>query len=347
MEAEEQAMAGSPRSARPAAPRRAVLPALGLFLLAPLIGEYLLGNLPITFLGALVALAPLYGGGALLIREIACRAGLGWPGVLALCLAFGIIEEGFVTQSLFNADYLGLGLGTHVPVPLLGIGLWWTVFVLGLHAVWSTAVPIALVEALAVGSRQRPWLGNFGLAVVALVFLAGCAMTAMFQPPGFTAAAHQFVIAALAAAGLVAAALLWGRRRPARAAAGTVPAPRAAGATSLVAGSAFVGGAYLFDVITPTASIAVMLAALGLCGALVWRWSRRPGWSAMHRFAVAAGFVLAYAWFGIVQVPALGGVDLATDLFGNLVFVAAALGLLLFTAARLRAAAAAGPATPA
>src|SRR5690554_5346782 len=82
------------------------LPALGLFLLAPLVGEFLLGNLPISFLGALVAVAPLYGGGALLIREVGRRGGLGWPGLLALCLAFGVVEEAFVTQSLFNQDYL-------------------------------------------------------------------------------------------------------------------------------------------------------------------------------------------------------------------------------------------------
>ena len=45
--------------------------ALILFLLAPLIGEYVLGNIPLSELGALVVLAPLYGGGALLIREVA------------------------------------------------------------------------------------------------------------------------------------------------------------------------------------------------------------------------------------------------------------------------------------
>src|SRR5690606_34606545 len=117
--------------------------------LAPLVGEFLLGNLPVTFLWALIALAPLYGGGALLIREVSRRLGLGWPGIVLLCLAFGVVEEAFVTQSLFNPDYLGLGLTLHAPIPWVGIGGWWTVFVLGLHAVWSTAVPIAIVETIA------------------------------------------------------------------------------------------------------------------------------------------------------------------------------------------------------
>jgi hypothetical protein len=50
---------------------RRVAPAVGLFLLAPLVGEYLLGNLSIRDIVALLFLAPMYGGGALLIREVA------------------------------------------------------------------------------------------------------------------------------------------------------------------------------------------------------------------------------------------------------------------------------------
>ena len=41
---------------------RRTAPAVGLFFLAPLVAEFLLGNLPITLLPALVLLAPLYGG---------------------------------------------------------------------------------------------------------------------------------------------------------------------------------------------------------------------------------------------------------------------------------------------
>src|SRR5262245_6914993 len=58
--------------------------AVGLFLLAPLVAELLLGNLPITALYTLVALAPLYGGGALLIREVVRRTGRGWSSILIL-----------------------------------------------------------------------------------------------------------------------------------------------------------------------------------------------------------------------------------------------------------------------
>jgi hypothetical protein len=55
-------------------------------------------------LPALVVLAPMYGGGALLIREVVRRRGLGWPSIILLALACGVLEEGLITQSLFNPD---------------------------------------------------------------------------------------------------------------------------------------------------------------------------------------------------------------------------------------------------
>ncbi len=158
-------------------PRKSVLAAIGLFFLAPLVAEYLLGDLPITMLSALVVLAPFYGGGALLIRELARRAGRGWPSIVLLALAFGILEEGFTTQSLFNPNYLSLNLHLLQPayIPALGIGGWWTVFVLALHTVWSICVPIALVEATVPKRATTPWLGlAWALGCRCLVCAGGC-----------------------------------------------------------------------------------------------------------------------------------------------------------------------------
>jgi hypothetical protein len=77
-----------------------------LFLVAPLVAEYLLGDLPLNLLPALVLLAPAYGGAAVLIRETARRTGRGWPTMLTLGAAYTFIGEGLVSQSLFNPDYL-------------------------------------------------------------------------------------------------------------------------------------------------------------------------------------------------------------------------------------------------
>jgi hypothetical protein len=81
---------------------RRVAPAVGLFFLAPLVAEYLLGNVAIDAIAGLLLLSPLYGGGTVLIREVTRRAGRGWPTMIPLGLAHAVFEEGLVTQSLFN-----------------------------------------------------------------------------------------------------------------------------------------------------------------------------------------------------------------------------------------------------
>ena len=87
------------------------LPAvLSLFILSPLIAEYLLGSMPMSMIAILPVMAAMYGSGAVLIREVVRRTGRGWPSMILLAIAYGLIEEGFVTQSLFNPNYLHLRL---------------------------------------------------------------------------------------------------------------------------------------------------------------------------------------------------------------------------------------------
>jgi hypothetical protein len=40
-----------------------------------------------------------------LIREVIRHKGGGWPAIVVLAAAYGVIEEGLATQSLFNPDY--------------------------------------------------------------------------------------------------------------------------------------------------------------------------------------------------------------------------------------------------
>src|ERR1700685_1822282 len=100
---------------KPKGSNRGVWPALALFFVAPLVAEFLLGDLPIKLLPALVVLAPMYGGGALVIREVVRRTGRGWPSIVLLGMAYAIFEEAFTTQSLFNPNYLKLNLGLLTP----------------------------------------------------------------------------------------------------------------------------------------------------------------------------------------------------------------------------------------
>ncbi len=317
-------------------------PAAGLFFLAPLVGEFLLGNLPITMLPALVALAPMYGGAALLIREIVRRRGLGRPAVLLLGLAFAVIQEAFVTRSLFDPDYAGLRLLDYGYVPGLGIGAWWTVLVLVLHAVWSIAVPVALAESLTVSRRETPWLGRPGLVVTTVLFVAGLALSAstVEAPPALSPV--QIAVAASAVLLAIGVAL----RRPARdlghardrRSGAAAPSPWAVGLVGLLSGSAFwLGGLFVdADLAVPApALVAAYLALVAAVAAGVAHWSRREGWGEPHRLALAGGALLTYAWHGFVQPPAVEA-SAAVDLAGDVVFALAAVVLLSVAATRVR-----------
>lgn len=313
----------------PTMPRR-IAPAVGLFFLAPLVGEYLLGNISIDQIALLVLLAPMYGGGALLVREVARRAGRGWSTILLLAMAYGLLEEGVLDQLLFNPSYYGLDLLSAAYIPALGMGAAVTVTVLAMHAVWSISIPIALVEALVGDRGSTPWLGRFGLTVTSVVFLLGSAFVFHVHQveERFLASAPQLAGTAVVIAALIVAAFAVGRRRrpglDRRA-----PHHWQVGAVSLTASSLF----FLAPEYVPDwMGVGIDLLLAGAAWVLLTHWSRRQEWGDAHRLAAAGGAMLTYVWLGFVQVP-LGGSTGTVKLVGNTVF---ALGVVALLAAAIR-----------
>lgn len=310
---------------------RRVAPAIGLFFVAPLVAEYLLGDLPIKMLGALVILAPMYGGGAILIREVVRRTVRGWPTIFVLAFAYAVFEEAFTTQTLFNPDYLHLNMHLLQPayIPALGIGAWWTIFVLTLHTVWSISVSIALVEALVPDRATTPWLKGIGLTVIGILFvLAAIASTRHeIEQDHFVASKAQFAWSAVACVVAILAAFRLPVRAPHRTS-GWTPSPWLVGAVALVAGSIFmvVPGTWGWRAV----AIYVLLDLAMIAAVSVL--SHRAGWNAQHRLALAGGAALAYAWHAFTQQPAVGK-GLSGVRIGNAIF-AAALVILLVIAAR-------------
>lgn len=316
---------------RAGATRRRWWPAAGLFLLAPWVGEYLHGNMSISALPWLALTAPLYGGGALVIREVARRAGRGWPTMILLGLAYGVIEEGLVTHSLFNPSYFGYSLLSPAHVPALGMGAWWTLFVLTLHTLWSTSAAIALAESMVPERATERWLGNTGLAVAAVLFAVGCVLNwwGTYDLEQFVPSPVQLAATTLVVVLLVAAALRVSEPRQAptgRAA----PPPWWPGVLVFAATSVFMVLSYLPG--WPAAGVYVTLYAAA--GILVWRWACRPGWGPRHRLALAAGALVTYAWYAFPSSPLIGTRG-EVDLIGNVVF-AAALAAILALAVRGR-----------
>ena len=91
-------------------------PGFVLFFLAPMVGELLSGSSPpVEFFNpfGLALLSLLYGGGAIIARELMRRWGKGWGALLLLGAAYGIVEEGLMVKSFFDPNWVDLGALGH------------------------------------------------------------------------------------------------------------------------------------------------------------------------------------------------------------------------------------------
>lgn len=320
-------------------PRLVAVAALAAF--APLMAEFVLGDQYLSGqmgagqqIGEFALFVLWYGMAAIVIREIVRRTGRGWPTILLLGLGFALVEEGLLTQSLFNPHYLGLDLLSYGYVGWLGTGVPWAIFVLSIHVVWSIATPIALIEAIFphpsfgrgaerfmaahpdLVDHPLPWLGRIGVGVVAGVMVLGGAATFaisyLMTSTRFLAHPAQLVGAALLAAIAVAAgmALRPGPVRPAR---HWLPALL----SGLVLSTGYQLVRYLLPAVAPAAlTVVLMLAVLTLaviaCAAL-----------RLDVTGMAAGAALTYCWVGMTNAVRTGPVAIVEQSVIVLIVLAA------------------------
>ncbi|SDT28116.1 hypothetical protein [Microlunatus soli] len=303
-------------------------PVIMLAVVSPLTAEFLLGDQYLQgFAPApaqivmFLAFVAFYGMAAVLIRELGRRLRVGWPGLLLLALGYGIVEEGLITQTLFNPHYLGLDLLAPGHIDALGMGAPWTVFVISLHVVWSIGTPIAITEAW-YGSRRHDgdgapdtgsWLGPVGIVVCALVLLIGVAGTfvesTLASATPFLAQPAQLIGAAVAAAAAVLGAIAL-RGRDHSVLDGSPTASVSGGPTlrqvllgalfGVLATSIFHAADKLPDRLG-WVSFAVMLVVWLIALLIMSRWRPAP-------FGVATGAVLSYAWVGMLPAIRTGTV---------------------------------------
>lgn len=315
---------------------RRLAPVIGLFVLAPFVGEFLLGNITIEGLFIGVFLAPMYGGGAVLVRELARRYGGGWPTIALLACAYALIEEGPLDQLLWNESYPGVdSFHSATYVPALGTSIELIQTVIALHAVWSICVPIALVETFVPDRRTTPWLGRTGLMVIATIYALGAVFVfwGNYTEYRFIAPVSYLSWVGIVIVGLVIAAFaVRSRRLPALDT--PAPSPWIVGAAALVATSAYwvTSGLSTADW-SEWLGLAIWCLVVAVGVPTISRWSRQRGWDDRHRFALAAGATLTYVWLAFPMPPESGG-SLAVDLMSNAVFGAVAV-LLLFFAGRV------------
>jgi hypothetical protein len=332
---------------------RRIAPAVGLFFLAPLTAEYLIGYLPETgnlteLLGGLYLLAPLYGGAALIIREVTRHTGRGWPTIILLAFAFGVFQAGVIDQSLFDQEFLiregwedAIG-PTFIPV--LGIvGIDALSYVPG-HVIWSICAPIAIVEAFVPNRRTTPWLGGPGLFITVILYGLACiAISSIALQEPSLPSVPQFIGATAVVIILIGAAFAVGRDPRPRLEL-PVPKPWQVGALTLL----LLSLPTLFDVLLAAFGVesafasdwrgfTLTFALYVVLAVLIWRWSQRQGWSATHTVAIAGGALLTRAWVAFLITPVLGDVEATAKLIHNAVFALGVVALLVLAAHSTRA----------
>lgn len=319
--------------------KRARLPlVLALLVLAPVGAEYIQAyddstGRPLALLAGLLIFVPLYGAPAVLLREIACRFGIRWPGILALATGLGILQAGVIDQAMFNTSYRDLDFWDAMVQPTwiepLGLSANASlVFVAG-HAIWSFGIPIALVEGISLKSAHLPWLGRPGLAVVTVLYLAAAGL--LISETGTTEGEYASpgqLAGALVVTGVLALFAFTRGRRPRRAHRSfRVPPP------PLVLVVAFVlAVGFNLQPASVTGTV-VMVGLLLVAAAAVTLLCRSVNWNGRHIAALATGALLARVGVGFLADP-IGDATAAQQLGHNLFFLAMALLLGLWTMTR-------------
>ncbi|MHC5035144.1 MAG: hypothetical protein ACYTFZ_08920 [Planctomycetota bacterium] len=270
------------------------LPALALLLLSPMIGELLSGSAPpVEFYQpfAFAILVVLYGGGAILVREFAHRWQKGWPPVLLLGAAYGIIEEGLMVKSFFDPNWMDLGLlGSYGR--WAGVNWVWSLGLTAYHAFFSIAIPILLVGVLFPRCRARPWVSRRTLYVLGALFVADGVLIFMVLTP-YRPPALAYLVALLLVLALVALAQVLPHPllRPGSG------RPRGPFVYVLAGFFATVGFFLLLWAVPHTGihPLVTMALMVGLVAGVLWLLCRMSGngvaWSAKHQLGLASGML--------------------------------------------------------
>ncbi len=294
-------------------------------LLAALLPEAITGSTPPQgWLNPIQALLNLwlYGTGVLVVREVSLRWKTGWPGILLLGAAYGIVEEGLAVTTFFNPTLPQLGTLAWYGRDI-GVNWLWAVWLSTFHAVVSIAIPIFLMEWHWPALKGRSLLSDRGLAAaIVLLGLAALTINLLVHAANPYREAGPEYVGALAAIALLAYAArrgapAWWSRFPRT---GEPLGHRA----MFVAGFAFIGGSFLLYgggpglAGAPLLSLAQGLVLLVIALLLVRRAAGRTD-SEWTLFAFVAGVIGFFCVFDLVLAAGNPLMPLPAVAFGYLV----------------------------
>lgn len=279
---------------------------------------------PVTWL-LLPLLLVMYGAGVLVIREAVVRTGAGWPGLVALGLAYQVAEDGLGLQALTSPDmYDAADWG------LRAFGANWSYWEsqIGVHVALSVLLPLMLADLLFPHLRGRPYLRGGGLGVTGVLAVIGViglrGIVSATEDPGYRTpwawtVSYLVVIALLAWLAL--------RVLPRRRTADTVrpdrqaPRPVVVGIVAGYLTMAFLttllplglGSDLLFgDAMSPRFRLfAAAMTAVPFAW-LVVRWRGAGNWSDSHRLWLAGGVLVSHTVFMMPASLASAAIGLVT-----------------------------------
>ena len=142
-----------------------------LLLLAPVIGEVLSGSTRLSFLFVLSPEIMVWGGGALLCRELVRRWRAGAVSLLLLGLALSIAEEFIIQQtSIAPLPFAGANAAYG---RYFGVNWIYFLFMLGYESVWIVLVPVQVTELCFPARRELPWLSIRAIIGTCIAFVFG------------------------------------------------------------------------------------------------------------------------------------------------------------------------------
>jgi hypothetical protein len=304
------------------APTRYRGPIWTLLVLAPVISEVLSGSTRLSILFVLIPEIMVWGGGALLARELVRRWRAGAASLLCLGLALSVAEEFLIQQtSIAPLPFPG---ATADFARFWGVNWLYLLFMLGFESVWVVLIPVQITELIFPDRRDQPWLRPRGLIATCIVFLVGSRVAwygwtqqarprlhaAPYHPP---AALILIGLAAIAAL-IFAAYLLRGHSRS-----GQIDSRQPANHW-LIGFKAFIFAAAWFELIglifAPHPGVAVWIPLVAgsiwalIAFAIVRYWSAAKDWRDIHRFALSFGAVLGCMAMSDISAAGWTRVDL-------------------------------------
>ena len=290
------------------------LAVIGVFFGSPICGEYLQAYLPFTgnavlLLVGLIVLAPLYGGAALLIREVAVRTGRGWRGIFLMAAAFGLLMPGVIDLAMWGEQRRDIAYWSELRLSTLVPSFGFSVFpmsswVLG-HVSMSICAPLAILEGLVPSLRGRPLLSWRGIAIVCVLLMISVGMIHSdaralydYQPTLGRTISVTIVVAVL----FLLALTRLGRPL-------SVGSDRWTPAWGLCYAVMF--AAFLIcELLSPSwLSLSILwMIVLTILGLSLW-FSRSPDWGLRHTVALACGAIAARTVIGfLAPVPDGAGI---------------------------------------